>query len=176
MDEFHLKRMYPGAGFLRMAFTPTGGGEPVIRKIFEFPAGGVAMGMYNRDESIKGFAQSCFNFAQRRSTNSSSDRSQSLTRASIAPMRHADRINSPLTAVWTAIVATHKKPRQTMTQSRRGLGRFPQIYAKPNERNDLVVLRNKATGELRYRKIRWSWPCWFFHRSLEYRYSFISYM
>ena len=56
----------PGAGTLTMTFTPKGGGEPVTRKVFEFPDGGVAMGMYNLDESIRGFARSCFNYALQR--------------------------------------------------------------------------------------------------------------
>jgi len=47
----------PEAGTLTMTFTPKGGGERVTRKVFDFPASGVAMGMYNLDESIKGFAQ-----------------------------------------------------------------------------------------------------------------------
>ena len=56
----------PGAGTLSMTFTPAGGGEPVTRKVYEFPGGGVAMGMYNLDESIRGFARSCFNFSLQR--------------------------------------------------------------------------------------------------------------
>jgi isocitrate dehydrogenase len=56
----------PGAGKLTMTFTPKDGGEPVTRTVFDFPEGGVAMGMYNLDESIKGFARSCFNFALQR--------------------------------------------------------------------------------------------------------------
>jgi isocitrate dehydrogenase len=56
----------PGAGSLTMTFTPAGGGEPITRKVFEFPGGGVAMGMYNLDESIRGFARSSFNFALQR--------------------------------------------------------------------------------------------------------------
>ena len=56
----------PGAGTLTMTFTPKGGGEPVTRKVFDFPDGGVAMGMYNLDESIKGFARSSFNFGLQR--------------------------------------------------------------------------------------------------------------
>ncbi len=56
----------PGAGKLTMTSTPTGGGEPLTRTVFDFPAGAVAMGMYNLDSSIKGFAQSCFNFALQR--------------------------------------------------------------------------------------------------------------
>jgi isocitrate dehydrogenase len=49
-----------------MTFTPKGGGAPVTRKVFDFPDGGVAMGMYNLDESIKGFARSSFNFGLQR--------------------------------------------------------------------------------------------------------------
>jgi isocitrate dehydrogenase len=56
----------PGAGTLSMTFTPAGGGEPITRKVYEFPGGGVAMGMYNLDESIRGFARSSFNFALQR--------------------------------------------------------------------------------------------------------------
>jgi hypothetical protein len=47
----------PGAGTLSMTFTPAGGGEPITRKVYEFPGGGVAMGMYNLDDSIRGFAR-----------------------------------------------------------------------------------------------------------------------
>ena len=50
----------PGAGTLSMTFTPAGGGEPITRKVYEFPGGGVAMGMYNLDDSIRGFARSSF--------------------------------------------------------------------------------------------------------------------
>ena len=46
-----------------MTFTPAGGGEPITRKVYEFPGGGVAMGMYNLDDSIRGFARSSFNFS-----------------------------------------------------------------------------------------------------------------
>ena len=56
----------PGAGTLSMTFTPAGGGEPITRKVYKFPGGGVAMGMYNLDESIRGFARSSFNFALQR--------------------------------------------------------------------------------------------------------------
>jgi isocitrate dehydrogenase len=52
----------PGPGKLTMTFTPKGGGEPVTYDVFDFPSGGVAMGMYNLDDSIKGFARACFNY------------------------------------------------------------------------------------------------------------------
>ena len=53
----------PGPGRLTMTFTPAAGGEPIEREIMDFPGGGVAMGMYNLDESIRGFARACMNYA-----------------------------------------------------------------------------------------------------------------
>jgi isocitrate dehydrogenase len=58
--------LIPGAGTLEMTFTPKGGGEATTRKVFDFPDAGIAMGMYNLDDSIMGFARSCFNFAVQR--------------------------------------------------------------------------------------------------------------
>ncbi|MBL8689640.1 MAG: NADP-dependent isocitrate dehydrogenase [Rhodospirillaceae bacterium] len=52
----------PGPGKLTMTFQPAGGGAPKQYEIFDFPGGGVALGMYNLDESIIGFARSCFNY------------------------------------------------------------------------------------------------------------------
>lgn len=52
------------AGSLTMTFTPEDGSPAQTFKVFDFPkAGGVAMGMYNINESIEGFAHSCFNYA-----------------------------------------------------------------------------------------------------------------
>ena len=56
----------PGAGTLTMTFTPKDGGAPIQHKVFDFPAGGVAMGMYNLDEQIVGFARSSFNYGLER--------------------------------------------------------------------------------------------------------------
>jgi isocitrate dehydrogenase len=52
----------PGAGKLTMTFTPEDGSAPVNYDVFQFPSAGVAMGMYNLDESIAGFARSTFNY------------------------------------------------------------------------------------------------------------------
>src|ERR1051326_2574361 len=52
-----------GKGKLTMTFTPEGGGEPQVFEVYNFKGDGVALSMYNTDESIKGFAQSCFNMA-----------------------------------------------------------------------------------------------------------------
>jgi len=51
--------LVPGPGKLTMTFTPKDGGAPVVREVFDFPESGVAMGMYNLDESIRGFARAC---------------------------------------------------------------------------------------------------------------------
>ena len=52
----------PGPGKLTMKFVPEDGGEVIEREVFDFPGGGVAMSMYNLDDSIKGFARSCLNY------------------------------------------------------------------------------------------------------------------
>jgi isocitrate dehydrogenase len=49
-------------GRLTMRFEPDSGGEPVDYEIFHFEEPGVALGMYNLDESIKGFARACFKY------------------------------------------------------------------------------------------------------------------
>jgi len=56
----------PGPGKLTMTFTPQGGGKPVQYEVFEFPGGGVALSMYNLDDSIRGFARACFNYGLQR--------------------------------------------------------------------------------------------------------------
>jgi isocitrate dehydrogenase len=52
----------PGEGTLTITFTPKDGSGPVTRTVFEFPGGGVALAMYNLDESIRGFARASFNY------------------------------------------------------------------------------------------------------------------
>ena len=54
--------LVPGPGKLTMTFTPADGGEAISHEIFEFPDGGIALGMYNLDESIRGFARACLNY------------------------------------------------------------------------------------------------------------------
>ena len=53
----------PGKGKLSIKFEPEGGGEVIEREVMEFPDGGVAMSMFNLDESIEGFAHACMNYA-----------------------------------------------------------------------------------------------------------------
>lgn len=54
--------LVPGAGSLTMTFTPEDGGEPVEYDIFKFTSPGIAMGMYNVDESIRDFARASLNY------------------------------------------------------------------------------------------------------------------
>jgi isocitrate dehydrogenase len=58
--------LVPGAGTLTMVFTPAGGGKAIEHKVFDFKDAGIAMGMYNLDDSIIGFARSCFNYGLNR--------------------------------------------------------------------------------------------------------------
>ncbi|MDH3231083.1 MAG: NADP-dependent isocitrate dehydrogenase [Alphaproteobacteria bacterium] len=52
----------PGKGKLTMTFQPEGGGAAITREVFDFPGPGVALAMYNLDDSIRGFARACFNY------------------------------------------------------------------------------------------------------------------
>jgi isocitrate dehydrogenase len=56
----------PAAGKLKMVYEPADGSAKQEYEVFDFPASGVAMGMYNLDESIEGFARSCFNYGLQR--------------------------------------------------------------------------------------------------------------
>lgn len=52
----------PGAGKLKMVFEPAQGGAPQVWEINDFSGPGIGMGMFNTDESIVGFAKSCFQY------------------------------------------------------------------------------------------------------------------
>ncbi len=52
----------PGKGRLTIKFVPEDGGDVIEHEVYDFPDGGVAMAMYNVDDSIRGFARSCFNY------------------------------------------------------------------------------------------------------------------
>jgi isocitrate dehydrogenase len=54
--------LVPGPGKLTMKFEPADGGEAQEYEVFDFPSSGCAMGMYNLDDSIRGFARSCMNY------------------------------------------------------------------------------------------------------------------
>lgn len=65
-DQYRSKDVViKGPGKFEIVFTPQEGSkvEPFRHTVFDFPAGGVVLGMYNTDESITGFAKSCFAYA-----------------------------------------------------------------------------------------------------------------
>ena len=56
----------PGEGTLTLTFTPKDGGEPIELNVFDFPGSGVALAMYNLDESIRGFARASMRYGLNR--------------------------------------------------------------------------------------------------------------
>jgi isocitrate dehydrogenase len=52
----------PGPGTVTITYTPDDGGEPIEMEVARFPGGGVAMGMYNFDDSIRDFARASFRY------------------------------------------------------------------------------------------------------------------
>ena len=56
----------PGRGRLTVRFEPEGGGNAIEHEVFNFPGGGIAMTMYNLDDSIRDFARACMKFALER--------------------------------------------------------------------------------------------------------------
>src|SRR5258706_7380754 len=54
-------------GTVKLIFQPKGGGAAIEREVFQAPGAGVTLAMYNLDDSIRGFARACFNYALDRS-------------------------------------------------------------------------------------------------------------
>src|SRR5512139_1761237 len=52
----------PGPGKVTITYTPADGGAPMEMEVANFPGGGIAMGMYNYDESIRDFARASFRY------------------------------------------------------------------------------------------------------------------
>jgi isocitrate dehydrogenase len=52
----------PGEGSLTLTFTPKNGSDPIELDVYDFPAGGVAMAMYNLDGSIRDFARASMRY------------------------------------------------------------------------------------------------------------------
>ena len=56
----------PGAGTLTVTFVPEDGSPTIEHKVFDFPGTGVAMSMYNLDDSIRDFARASLNYGIKR--------------------------------------------------------------------------------------------------------------
>jgi isocitrate dehydrogenase len=53
---------FPGEGTLTVTFTPKDGSAPIEHEVFQAPGAGVALAMYNLDESIRDFARASLNY------------------------------------------------------------------------------------------------------------------
>jgi len=54
----------PGKGKLSIKWTPEdASADPIEYDVFDFPSSGIAMAMYNLDDSIRDFARACMNYA-----------------------------------------------------------------------------------------------------------------
>ncbi|MFO1038905.1 MAG: NADP-dependent isocitrate dehydrogenase [Geminicoccaceae bacterium] len=56
----------PGKGKLTISFVPADGSAPIQHEIYDFPGSGVALAMYNLDDSIREFARASMNYALQR--------------------------------------------------------------------------------------------------------------
>ncbi len=58
--------LVPSAGKLTMTFVPKDGSKPIEYNVFDFPSSGIALGMYNMDDSIRDFARASLNYGLNR--------------------------------------------------------------------------------------------------------------
>jgi isocitrate dehydrogenase len=66
-DQYRATDMrVPGEGTLTLTFTPKDGSEPTELEVFQFPGPGVALAMYNLDDSIRDFAHASLNYGLQR--------------------------------------------------------------------------------------------------------------
>jgi isocitrate dehydrogenase len=62
-DQYRATDMVvPGEGTLTLTYTPKDGSQPVELDVYDFPGGGIAMAMYNLDDSIRDFAQASLRY------------------------------------------------------------------------------------------------------------------
>ena len=62
-DQYRATDMVvPGEGTLTLTYTPKDGSEPIELDVYDFPGGGVAMAMYNLDDSIRDFARASMRY------------------------------------------------------------------------------------------------------------------
>jgi isocitrate dehydrogenase len=54
--------LIPGEGTLTLTYTPKDGGEPMELDVYDFPSSGIAMAMYNLDDSIRDFARASMRY------------------------------------------------------------------------------------------------------------------
>ncbi len=66
-DQYRASDMVvPGPGKLTLTYTPSDQGEPIELDVYDFPGGGIAMAMYNLDDSIRDFARASLRYGLER--------------------------------------------------------------------------------------------------------------
>jgi isocitrate dehydrogenase len=66
-DQYRASDMVvPGEGSLTLTFTPKDGSEPIELDVYDFPGGGIALAMYNLDDSIRDFARASMRYGLNR--------------------------------------------------------------------------------------------------------------
>jgi isocitrate dehydrogenase len=66
-DQYKAQNfVVPGPGKVTVTYTPDDGGEPMEFDVANFSGGGVALGMYNYDDSIRDFARASFRYGLQR--------------------------------------------------------------------------------------------------------------
>jgi isocitrate dehydrogenase len=66
-DQYRATDMVvPGEGKLTLTYTPKDGSEPVELDVYDFPGSGIAMAMYNLDDSIRDFARASLRYGLNR--------------------------------------------------------------------------------------------------------------
>ncbi len=66
-EQYRAKEIVvSGPGTVKLVYEPADGGEPLTQTVHEFSGPGVALGLFNVDESIRGFARACLNFGLQR--------------------------------------------------------------------------------------------------------------
>jgi isocitrate dehydrogenase len=66
-DQYRASDMVvPGEGTLTLTFTPKDGSQAVELEVYDFPGGGVALAMYNLDDSIRDFARASMRYGLER--------------------------------------------------------------------------------------------------------------
>ncbi len=66
-DQYRASDMVvPGPGKLTLTFTPADESQPIELDVYDFPSGGVAMAMYNLDDSIRDFARASLRYGLER--------------------------------------------------------------------------------------------------------------
>jgi isocitrate dehydrogenase len=66
-DQYRATDMViPGEGTLTLTYTAKNGADPVELEVYDFPGGGVALAMYNLDDSIRDFARASMRYGLER--------------------------------------------------------------------------------------------------------------